>query len=143
MILAAAAIGVAGCRWAGVDWHPRDLAAAAAGSLLTAEVAVLLVLRQRHAATVAVAQAALLALTAHLLLSVALAAALIFSGRVSGSFLWWALVTYWATLIGVCAVLVRSVRTAARCNLARGVAPAVTPGVPTAAAMPGASDDRH
>lgn len=113
LIACVAGTGVAICRATGADWHPRDLAAAVAAALLSAEAAVLLVLFRRDHSPAGAAQSALLALVAHLLLSLVLAALLLLANQVSRSFVWWAMAMFWATLLGLSAVLVRSVRGAA------------------------------
>jgi hypothetical protein len=110
LVLGVAAVGAVSCRWTGADWHGRELAVAAAVSLLAAEAAVTMIALQHGASTVHLVQTSLMALGLHLLLSLVLAAAAMLSGRVGPAFAWWMLAMFWATLLGVCAVLVRAIR---------------------------------
>jgi len=113
LILGVAIAGAGTCRLCGADWHPRDLIAAAGVGLIAAEVAVVVAVSRRSADTAQTAMTALLALVLQLLLSIVLAAAMMFSHQTGPSFVWWMLVMFWVTLAGVSAVLVRLVRSAA------------------------------
>ncbi len=112
-ILGAAIMGAVGCRLNGANFHAHELIAAAGIGLVASEVAVALAVTQRGADTVQMAQAALMALAAQLLLSLALSAVMMLCHFVGPAFVWWMLVMFWVTLLGVCTVLVRAVRAAA------------------------------
>lgn len=112
-VLGVAVAGIVVCRLIGADWHPRDLLAAAGVGLTAAEAAVAVAVSRRGADTAQTAMTALVALALQLLLSIALAAGAMFTHRVGQAFVWWMLAMFWVTLLGVSAVLVRLVRTAA------------------------------
>jgi hypothetical protein len=112
LVLAVAAVGAVACRAAGVNMHVREMVAAAVVFLPSAELSVVLALYRRNPGPVESAQAALISLVAHLALSLVLSAALLLSGQVRHAFVWWAMAMFWATLIGVSAVLIRYVRSA-------------------------------
>jgi hypothetical protein len=113
LILGVAIAGTAICRLSGADVHPRDLIAAAGIGLIAAEIAVIAAVIRRGTDTAQTAMNALVALVLQMLLSIALAAAAMFSQQVGRAFVWWMLIMFWVTLLGVSAVLVRLVRTAA------------------------------
>ena len=113
LILVAATTGTLLCRLSGTNWHPRDLIAAAGIGLIAAEVAIAMAVARRGADTAQTAMTALIALALQMLLSIALAAVAMFSHQVGRAFVWWMLVMFWVTLLGVSAVLVRLVRNAA------------------------------
>ena len=113
LIFGVALAGAVVCRLTGADWHPRELIAAAGVGLIAAETAVTVAVLRRTADTAQTAMTALLALVLQLLLSIALAAAVMFTHLVGRAFVWWMLAMFWVTLMGVSAVLVRLVRAAA------------------------------
>ncbi len=110
LILGVAIAGAAICRVARVPLAAGDLVAAAAVSLIASEVAVIVAGRRRGADIGQRALTALIALVLQMGLSIALAALAIFSHQVGRTFVWWVLVMFWVTLLGVSAVLVRLVR---------------------------------
>jgi hypothetical protein len=119
LIVGAAIAGAGACRIARVPVRAVDLAAAAAVSLIAAEAAVIVAGRRRGGEIGPRATTALIALVLQMLLSIVLAASVAFSHQVGPTFVWWMLVMFWVTLLGVSAVLVRLVR-----------APAAVPATP-------------
>jgi hypothetical protein len=119
LIFGVSVIGAAICRLNGADWHPRELFVASGVGLIAAELAVIVAVSRRGADTAETAITALLALGLQLLLSLILGAVAMFTHQVGMAFVWWMMVMFWVTLLGVSAVLVRLVRAAAAASLVK------------------------
>jgi hypothetical protein len=125
MIVLTAAGGWAICRATGIDPRVRDMLIAATVCLLAGAASIVPLVLTRGASQLAVVQAALVATMIHLFGMLALAVVVV-SMRLAGygSFLYWLMAFYFATLPALVAALVPIIRHAT---------PAAPPAPPTAA----------
>jgi hypothetical protein len=114
-IAAAAVVCAVGSTIAGLMHHPpatREMFAAALIALFAAEVALLPVWLVRHKAADSAAQGALIATVIHMGVCAGVGLAFQKLTAAPQSFLYWLCALYWATLLGVCRVLTRVVKSA-------------------------------
>ncbi len=106
------AVGVGGCRAAGVDPHlPQAVTAAAVAAVASVAAMVpLVVVRRQPWTPTGPAQAALLSMVAHLGMTIMMAAATLVATRGGSAFAGWMLALYWTTLISTAAMCIRAVR---------------------------------
>ncbi len=114
LVIVTAMIGVVVCRAFGVDPHARTLLGAASVCVAVAELSLVPSLLNANTAPAAVFQAAFLGTVIHLGLVAAVAGAVVFTLKPDTSFVYWILLMYWVTLIGLCVGFIRAVRTSAR-----------------------------
>jgi hypothetical protein len=107
VVIAASAIGVIACRGAGANPHLHELMLAAGICLVASEVAMVPAIRNRHKASPALPQAALMGMLLHLLIAAGLSVGVMLIGHPSFAFVWWLLAMFWLTLIVQCVVFVK------------------------------------
>lgn len=110
-LLAVIGGGVALCAAAGWNVHAREMAIAAGSSGLVGLLAFVPMVVARNASQGNVAQAALVGTMVHLM-GHAVVAAVVILLRIPlhGSFIWWLMPFYWATLVALAAAFVRQIR---------------------------------
>ena len=110
-LLAVIGGGVALCAAAGWNVHAREMAFAAVSSGLVGLLAFVPMIVARNASQGNVAQAALVGTMVHLMGHAAVAAIVIFLRiPLHGSFIWWLMPFYWATLVALATAFVRQIR---------------------------------
>ena len=114
LVIATAVFGVVACRVLGVDPHLRTLLGASAVCLAVAELSIVPSLLTTETGPAAAFQAAFLGTVIHLGLVAAAAGAVVFTLKPDTSFVYWVLLMYWVTLIGLCVGFIRSVRSSAQ-----------------------------
>jgi hypothetical protein len=115
MVIASAAVGVGVCRAASVNPHVPEMLVACGICLLAAAMGMIPIARQpKEASAAALFQSAFLGSVLHLAGAVAFAALVLFWRKPGTPFIYWLLVMYWLTLIGLCAVFVKRLRTPAK-----------------------------
>ncbi|HWE96619.1 MAG TPA: hypothetical protein VG269_21850 [Tepidisphaeraceae bacterium] len=108
-----AAIGIIGCKISGVDPRFKDLSLACGIALAATTLALIPALLQRNVAqTAGMFQASLIGTVFHLGLILAAGLILVMTKRATTPFVLWLLGAYWATLIGLCVVFAKLIRTA-------------------------------
>lgn len=108
-----AAIGITGCKIGGVDPRLNDLSLACVIALAAATLALIPALLQRNVAqTAGMFQASLIGTVFHLGLILVTGLILVMTKRATTPFVLWLLGAYWATLIGLCVVFAKLIRTA-------------------------------
>jgi len=133
-LILTAAIGYALCKLAGFDPHVRSMLRAGVIALLACAAGAAPLVLSRRASQPAMAQAGLLATTAHLFASAGLSLVALMVMHAGLSFVYWILAFYWTTLIGIVIASVRAVNSA---PVDRSPAPAdVTPVTAGATAGP-------
>jgi hypothetical protein len=119
VVTALAGFGI--CKAAQVDPHVRSILLAGAVAIVACAAAATPVLLARRASQAGMAQAGLLATTAHLFTAAALSFVALTVLHAGVAFVYWILAFYWATLTGVVIASVRAVNRAP-------VGPAIAPG---------------
>ena len=112
VVLLAAACGYGLCAAFGWDPHVKDMALAAVGILVVAELAVLPLLLQVDKNVAGVSQAALVGTLVHLMTGIMFVGFVLFSLKPDGAFLYWVLTFYWVTLVSLVVLFVRAVQSA-------------------------------
>ena len=112
-VLLAAAIGMIGCRLAGLQVSALTVGIAGLACVVAGELGLLPSLFARGASQGTIAQAGLVGTIVHLF-AAAVVAALVFLGHlnVGNSFIYWLLGFYWITLLVLAIEIARSVRLA-------------------------------
>jgi hypothetical protein len=110
LVTAATAVGVTVCETAGLPMHTIN-AAIAAGIGLVAAIVGLLPLRFRADTTpVALFQSAWIGSIIHMAIAAALGIAALYLLKLATPFVVWLLMMYWITLMGLCVVFVKTLR---------------------------------
>jgi hypothetical protein len=113
LILIAGLAGVGVAHIAGFNPHTHELILASIAALLASEAAVLPHLLKTEASPVAAFQASLYGTIIHLLLFLIQGASIMFLLKPNLAFIWWLMPMYWVTLVGVCSVFIRAMRSPA------------------------------
>jgi len=114
IIAVCAGFGFFACRFLGADPHMKEMLAAAFVCVISAEVGVLPLLRERRGTPDALFQAGFAGTVVHLALAALLAAAVMFGCKTGNAFAWWLLAMYWLSLVGLCWVIVKRLRASER-----------------------------
>ena len=114
LVIVTAVIGVVVCRAFGWDPHIKTLLGAAAVCVVVAELSLIPSLLTTETGPAAAFQAAFLGTVIHLGLVAAAAATVVFTVKPDTSFVYWILLMYWITLIGLCVGFIRAVRSSAQ-----------------------------
>jgi hypothetical protein len=111
-LTAAGGIGI--CVALGRSPHLLEMSVAAGAVVLASLAAIVPLILSRHGDQLAVSQAALISTTLHLLIGIALAAAVMFARLAPHpAFLYWLMAFYWMTLIALVTTLTRLIKHAA------------------------------
>ena len=110
LIVAVAAIGVT---IAGNAAHPRDAAIAASIAIIAIIAGILPVRLAADRSAINLFQSAWIGSILHLTAFIGLGGAVIFATKPSSAFVIWLLAMYWLTLIGLCSVMIKTLRSAA------------------------------
>ncbi len=113
LVIVIAVIGVVLCRALGMDPHVKTLLGAAAVCVTVAELALVPSMLNTQTGPAAVFQAAFLGTVIHLGFVAAVSGAVVFTLKPHTSFVYWVLLMYWVTLIGLCVGFIRAVRSSA------------------------------
>ena len=111
VVTLAAVSGAIVCRALGVDPHPKQLLMAACVCLLAAEAGVVPLVRQRKSDPALLFQAGFAGTVLHLAMAVLLGATALFWLKPGSAFVYWLLVMYWTTLLTLCVLIVKRLRT--------------------------------
>jgi hypothetical protein len=110
VLVCAAGMGV--CRALGLQLHLHDMLLAAGICVAGAELAMVPVFAVRGKPADNAVQGALLSTVVHLAVAAGLAMAVLKMNHPSQAFVYWLCALYWATLAGVCRVLLQVVKSA-------------------------------
>ena len=110
LIIVAGLAGAGVAHIAGFNPHTHELILAAIAALVASEAALLPHMLKTEASPVAAFQAALYGTIIHLLLFLILGAGILFLLKPNLAFIWWLMPMYWVTLVGVCSVFIRAMR---------------------------------
>ena len=109
----AIAVGFAVCRMMGFDPHTKEMIAAGLACLVAGELAGVPLVLARGENQAGIAQAALVGTVVHMFVSIAVAAVVVFAHLgLAGTFLYWLMAMYFATLIALVIAFTNAVRTA-------------------------------
>jgi hypothetical protein len=113
LILLIAAVAVIGASIAGNAAHPRDAAIAASIGVVAIVAGLLPVRFAADRSAINLFQSAWIGSILHLTAFIGLGGAYIFATKPSSAFVIWLLAMYWLTLIGLCSVMIKTLRGAA------------------------------
>jgi hypothetical protein len=113
LILLIAAAAVIGAAMVGSAAHPRDAAIAASIGLIAIVAGLLPVRFAADRSAINLFQSAWIGSILHLTAFIGLGGAIIFATKPSSAFVIWLLAMYWLTLIGLCSVMIKTLRSAA------------------------------
>jgi hypothetical protein len=113
LIIVAGLAGVGVAHVVGFNPHTHELMLAAIAALLASEAALLPHMLRKEASPVAAFQASLYGTIIHLLLFLIQGAGIVLLLKPNMAFIWWLMPMYWVTLVGVCSVFIRAVRSPA------------------------------
>jgi hypothetical protein len=121
LLALAVAAGIGGCKVAGVDAHLHEMMLACAVCLVAACAAAAIALAQRgKLETAGMFQAALIGSVLHLGLVFIVGVAMVMVKHLATPFVLWLLAAYWATLIGLCVIFAKLIRSAPK-SAAKGI----------------------
>ena len=114
IVFGSAAVGFVACRLAHLNPHVPQMLIASGICLFAAEMGLLPLLRHRNAPPATTFQAAFIGSVLHLGVTAVLAIVVMLSLKPGTSFVFWLLAMYWLTLIGLCTLFVKKLRTPVR-----------------------------
>ena len=110
LIIVAGAAGVGVSHVAGFNPHFHELLLASIATLLASEIALVPHFLKSDNTPASSFQAAFLGTMIHLGLSLILGAGIVLMLKPATAFIWWLMPMYWVTLIGICTIFIRSMR---------------------------------
>jgi len=120
LLVMVVAIGLAVCHAVGLEFHAKEVMAAALVCLFAGELAGAPLLLNRGVDQATMAQSALVGTVIHLFVCIAVAAVVLLGHLPLGpSFVYWLLVLYWVTLIALVIGFAQAVRSAPTAGTSR------------------------
>ena len=114
LILLIAAVAVSGASLYGNAAHPRDAAIAVSIGIIAIVAGLLPVRLAADRSAINLFQSAWIGSILHLTVFLGFGIAILYATKPSSAFVIWLLAMYWVTLIGLCSVMIKTLRTAAQ-----------------------------